>query len=191
MSKKERILQAALNITEERDSFPQFTVLEVAERADIGKGTVYEYFSNKEELLEQMREYCVERMVGHIENALLAPGDIKDKIRVLLSRAAQLNAKSGDYLFTRVKTIMSLFDGADCADKKFEAYKKRGEEAFIKLVNFGAADTSRPLRRVDYLRAFSAMSAAMLMIMLWRKNQADVSFEELLDAACEQAVKGF
>jgi AcrR family transcriptional regulator len=48
-TKHTRILQAAVELFTERD-FHQVLMDEVAERADVGKGTVYRYFPTKEEL---------------------------------------------------------------------------------------------------------------------------------------------
>jgi AcrR family transcriptional regulator len=48
-AKHARILQAAVELFTERD-FHQVLMDDVAERADVGKGTVYRYFPTKEEL---------------------------------------------------------------------------------------------------------------------------------------------
>jgi AcrR family transcriptional regulator len=48
-TKHARILQAAVELFTERD-FHQVLMDDVAERADVGKGTVYRYFPTKEEL---------------------------------------------------------------------------------------------------------------------------------------------
>jgi TetR/AcrR family fatty acid metabolism transcriptional regulator len=48
-SKRERIIQAAVQSFLDRD-YAQVKVEEIAEIAGVGKGTIYEYFSSKEEL---------------------------------------------------------------------------------------------------------------------------------------------
>ena len=57
--KREQILLAAIEMFLEKD-FYQVTVIEIAERAGVGKGTVYEYFASKEELFKECISYCME-----------------------------------------------------------------------------------------------------------------------------------
>lgn len=67
MDKRTEILQAA------RTSFETFgykatTVEQVAKIAKVGKGTVYNFFVNKEELLEEVVMAMVQQMTGETEN---------------------------------------------------------------------------------------------------------------------------
>ena len=56
--KRGRLLEAAAKVFSER-GFKRTTMAEVARRADVGKGTVYEYFESKESLfLALFRWYC-------------------------------------------------------------------------------------------------------------------------------------
>jgi TetR/AcrR family fatty acid metabolism transcriptional regulator len=56
--KRNRLLEAAAKVFSER-GFKRTTMAEVARRADVGKGTVYEYFESKESLfLELLDWYC-------------------------------------------------------------------------------------------------------------------------------------
>lgn len=56
--KREKLLDAAAKVFSER-GFKRTTMAEVARRADVGKGTVYEYFESKESLfLELFEWYC-------------------------------------------------------------------------------------------------------------------------------------
>ena len=51
--KKMRILQAAVKVFSEK-GFHEAKMEKIAEVADVGKGTVYEYFKSKEELFVEM-----------------------------------------------------------------------------------------------------------------------------------------
>lgn len=51
--KKTRILHSAMKVFSQK-GFHQAKVEEIAENADVGKGTVYEYFKSKEELFFEM-----------------------------------------------------------------------------------------------------------------------------------------
>ncbi len=58
-NKKEQILLAAVEMFLDRDYY-QVTITEIAERAEVGKGTVYEYFPSKEVLFKESFSYCAE-----------------------------------------------------------------------------------------------------------------------------------
>ncbi len=58
-SKKEQILLAAVEMFLDRDYY-QVTITDIAGRAEVGKGTVYEYFSSKEVLFKESFSYCAE-----------------------------------------------------------------------------------------------------------------------------------
>lgn len=63
--KRTRLVQAATSVFAEK-GYASTRVADIAERAEIGKGTVYEYFSSKEELLfavfESMNQAITSRM---------------------------------------------------------------------------------------------------------------------------------
>ncbi len=58
-AKKEQILLAAVEMFLDKDYY-QVTITEIAERAGVGKGTVYEYYSSKEDLFKDSISYCAE-----------------------------------------------------------------------------------------------------------------------------------
>lgn len=53
--KKQAILQATLSVMSEK-SFHEATIDEIAERAGVGKGTIYSYFPSKTALVEELIE---------------------------------------------------------------------------------------------------------------------------------------
>ncbi len=58
-NKKEQILLAAVEMFLDKDYY-QVTITEIAEQAGVGKGTVYEYFSSKEDLFKESFSYCAD-----------------------------------------------------------------------------------------------------------------------------------
>lgn len=80
MKKSDLIIQAALELFSAK-SFKEVTVSEIAERAGVAVGTVYEYFSNKEDLYfsipKKTAKYFNEQLKLHLEG-LFSP---TEKIR--------------------------------------------------------------------------------------------------------------
>ena len=63
--KKERIIQAAIEVFA-RDGLAKGTIASIAKKADVGKGTVYEYFDNKNTLFEHIiYDFFKQMLVGY------------------------------------------------------------------------------------------------------------------------------
>ena len=56
--RKAKVYEAALALTSQGVSPAAMTIQQLADAAGIGKGTVYEYFSSKEEILQGLGHYC-------------------------------------------------------------------------------------------------------------------------------------
>jgi AcrR family transcriptional regulator len=75
LSTKDRILQAALEVFAEK-GFYVATVDEVAERAVLGKGTVYRYFANKEALFNELVRIRLEELERCAQEVLDGQDDV-------------------------------------------------------------------------------------------------------------------
>ena len=56
--RKAKVYEAALTLTAQGISPAAMTIQQLADAAGIGKGTVYEYFASKEEILQGVARYC-------------------------------------------------------------------------------------------------------------------------------------
>jgi AcrR family transcriptional regulator len=75
LSTKDKILQAALEVFAEK-GFYVATVDEVAERAGLGKGTLYRYFANKEALFNELVRVRLEELETCAEAVLDGQDDV-------------------------------------------------------------------------------------------------------------------
>jgi AcrR family transcriptional regulator len=80
-STKERILDAALEVFSEK-GFHLATVDEIAERADLGKGTLYRYFANKETLFNEL----VRLRLEELEKSAMAALDDRDDVLTMIAK---------------------------------------------------------------------------------------------------------
>ncbi|SRR5712692_2690901 len=78
-AKHARILQAAVELFTERD-FHQVLMDDVAQRADVGKGTVYRYFPTKEELYFATIFEGWDRLGKELEAVLQQDGPLHDTL---------------------------------------------------------------------------------------------------------------
>lgn len=81
--REQEILDAAIELFED-EQWEKVTVAQIAEHADIGKGTVYKHFASKEEIYAQLLlNYGVE-MLAAFEEVLGSKEDPATKIRHIL-----------------------------------------------------------------------------------------------------------
>ena len=66
MNRRQDILDALLEIFSKKGVSDNFTMKELAEKANIGKSTIYEYFETKEDLLDQAVNRLVDRAIERI-----------------------------------------------------------------------------------------------------------------------------
>lgn len=83
IDKRERILKAALKIFSCK-SFHQVKVEEIASQAGVGKGTVYEYFSSKEDLLQEAFKVSSERYMDIFDRCLESPLPFWERVKMII-----------------------------------------------------------------------------------------------------------
>jgi AcrR family transcriptional regulator len=84
ISKKMQIMFAAVEKFLEKD-FYQVTVVEIAEQAGVGKGTVYEYFASKEDLFKECFSYCADFYLQSFRQHLLKPLSVKEVMHEIIN----------------------------------------------------------------------------------------------------------
>lgn len=88
--KKDQIITAAVREFAKK-GFAKTTINEIAEAAGIGKGTVYEYFKNKEEIIQSAFAYFMHSMQFDIEAILIAKTTAKEKMEQVLDLFSDMN----------------------------------------------------------------------------------------------------
>jgi len=68
--KKTLIYEAALSLVYESNDFSSIKVADIADRAGIGKGTVYEYFQSKEQVIGEALIYMYDKGLESFERLL-------------------------------------------------------------------------------------------------------------------------
>lgn len=78
-SKEIAVFGGILGMIEEGRNLYTITVSDIAEAAGIGKGTVYEYFSSKEEIFKKTILYIISNVLEEIERAMDQEQDFRGK----------------------------------------------------------------------------------------------------------------
>src|ERR1700758_3682488 len=110
-----RLFRCALQLFAER-GFPNVTVEDITEAADVGKGTFFNYFESKDHVLGVMAEI----QIGKVREALAQVESGKDSVRSildnLLQRLAVEPGRSPDLARALVTSLLASKDVRELVD---------------------------------------------------------------------------
>ena len=98
-----RLKQAALDVFEVK-SIDAATIEEITERADVGKGTLYQHFEDKEEIVITLVEEAVNHLIERIRVYDKKPKSLQDMLEHLLNAHYEFFVNAG-------KEFILLFQG--------------------------------------------------------------------------------
>jgi AcrR family transcriptional regulator len=81
---RKRLKEAALNVFSEK-SVGATTIEEITEKADVGKGTLYQHFADKDEIVVTLVDEAVGHLVGRIQSYDDRPKTLEDMLKHLLN----------------------------------------------------------------------------------------------------------
>ena len=90
-AKKQDIIVAAMKVFAQK-GFANTKMADVAEAANIGKGTIYEYFESKEVIFEFVFNHFMESMETSVAKAIFKITDPVEKIKVIFQSWADMIA---------------------------------------------------------------------------------------------------
>jgi AcrR family transcriptional regulator len=171
-ARPQELLDAALSVFAER-GYRNTRLEEVAEEAGVTKGTIYHYFSTKEELLRRAIEHHHERGFGQLE-ALLAGqrGPASARLRLLLRKGLS----GGDPV--RRKQLLRLMQGV--AHELPEVYSEwvvtgphKLAQLVARVVEEGKS-TGEFRADVDSDVAARLLISGLMLQMTWQQQCADI-----------------
>lgn len=175
-------------------------VSEITEKAGIGKGTAYEYFDSRDEIVVYAVVYQIQTVLAELEQGLLKRETFKEQLGYLLDEISVQNERKNRFL----KLVHLLTDSSEFSrqvrdvlgSKPFAQY--RPDQLFHKVML--AAVESGELRRdlpLDYmvysmggrvLAYMVAVAAEGLEIEL--SKMRELVYQGVLDELCEKERKG-
>ncbi len=125
--KKERILEAAL-IEFCENGISKTKVSNIAERAGVGHGTVFNYFNSKDDLAKELYIYCKENFINSLKKNVGQQMDYREKLRtVYFNILKYFRGNPDQYKYFNLASILNQVD---------EETKEKGYA--IMLDEFGA-----------------------------------------------------
>lgn len=162
--KREQILKASLGLFLE-EGITGMKVSAIAAKADVGKGTVYEYFTSKEELFLGTVEYGIALLAEMVNEKLEGSKTYKESLNSLVDCIADVAARGPFMTFISdtanmpfsMDTIVKMKQIMQNALNSFTS-------AMTEIVSLGVEEgIIKPLPSPDYLRALIVIISNMTM----------------------------
>ncbi|MNZ33050.1 HTH-type transcriptional repressor Bm3R1 [compost metagenome] len=119
--KREDIMQAALVLFSER-GYDGTTVPMIAEKAQVGAGTIYRYFENKERLVNELFQSCLEKFSNKIkENFPYSTSDLREQFHYIFQKMIEFT-KDDIYSVTFIESHSCGHYLDDDSEKMFEEF---------------------------------------------------------------------
>jgi len=112
--KRSRLVEAACAVFAEK-GYASTRVAEIAERAGVGKGTVYEYFTSKEALLFAVFESINADISSRMNDSLAAGGSTEEQLQNLMRLGAEVISEQVD-LQPVILDFWAASRGKDCEE---------------------------------------------------------------------------
>jgi AcrR family transcriptional regulator len=185
-SSKEKILEAALEVFSEK-GFHLATVDEIADRAGVGKGTLYRYFANKETLFNEL----VRLRLEELEASAMAVLDGQDDVLTMISKYLRTYFEFFDHNQRLYRLIVQ--ERLDVGEQVQDLYLKKVMRRIplLKRKIYGASQQG-VLKDVDFQTVFyGVMGFVHGVIQKWLARDCSYSLVEELPGVVEVLFYGF
>lgn len=128
--KRRKILDAALELIREK-GLEDTRIIDIANKAGIGKGTVYDYFTSKEEVIAATVEDVVDRDFRNIFGEVDRAPDFETKLRLYIRAHLDIMEAYGAFIFLFVEKMLRA--GTEYSDEIPAALNELRDEYIRKL----------------------------------------------------------
>lgn len=191
--KKDKIIGAAIRVFAQK-GFAKTTINDIAHASGIGKGTVYEYFSNKEEIINHSFSFFIRALELDFQEVLIMEIPAKEKLTRILDGFAQfLDAET-----TGLMELMFDFWSEGIKNKKskgllFDEMKKfyhSYREIFADIIIEGMTDGS--FKKNINPRGIGSMIVGTLdgILVQWILDKSSIDYGEMVHTVKNTVLHG-
>ena len=159
---RRRLFRCALQLIAER-GFPNVTVEDITEAADVGKGTFFNYFATKDHVLGVMPEIQLSKVREAVSAAEQGRMTIHTVLHRLMLRLAEEPGRSPDL----ARALISSFLASKSVREIIVGNMMEGHRMIAEVVSVGQKRGEINARLQKEMVATQLMQAAMGTILLW------------------------
>jgi AcrR family transcriptional regulator len=143
------------------------TLEEIALHAEFGKGTIYNYFSSKEELFYGMLDAQIEEIHKAAESSINPPGDVRSKFTDYAKRIVSYAEVNSDILQLVVREMHSL--NSPNSDARLRNLKRRYTNVMHMLAKLIADEIEeKRIRKLDSLKLATLFQSMVQFVCINR-----------------------
>ena len=173
--KRSRLVKAACDVFAEH-GYASTRVAEIAERAGVGKGTVYEYFSSKEELLFAVFESINAHISSRMNDALAAGSSTEEKLHNLFRLGAEVISEQID-----LQPVMLDFWAASRGKDLEETYRRAVVASYTFFRNLVSDFIRGGQNRGEFKGSIDAEAMAAVIVATVDGLGIQLSFDRSID----------
>ncbi len=193
VEKKSQIMMAAITLFAQK-GFEKTTINDISKEAGIGKGTVYEYFQNKEEMINESFHFFLSHMeLGHeaiLEQDTMASDKMK---RILLSFANIVTPETEGLMNMMFQFWGEAMRSQDTKNIIFHEMKKfysQYRSLFADLIVLGMRDGSfRKNINPEHIASIVIGLLDGLMVQ-WLLDRELIRYDEILNSVATMVLEG-
>ena len=157
-----RLFRSALQLFAQR-GFPNVTIEDITEAADVGKGTFFNYFESKDQILGVMAEIQLGKVRQCLEEAIAGKQSIETVLHHLFHRVAEEPGRSPQL----ARAAISSFLASESIRIQVSRAMSEGRGMLAEIIGLGQkrGELDPKLNKDEV--ALQAQQAAMGTILLW------------------------
>jgi AcrR family transcriptional regulator len=191
--KKNEIMMAAVRLFA-RKGFEKTTISDIAVEAGIGKGTVYEYFSNKEEMIHQSFHFFLKQTEMDFEDILLTDLPAVEKLKQILRAFGNvINAETEGFvtmMFNFWGEAMRSQDTKNIIFTEMKKFYRSYRKIFADIIIAGMQDGS--IRKNINPEGVAIIIIGMLdgVMVQWLMDRDIIHYEEIFNSLISLILRG-
>lgn len=192
MQTKDKIIETMIDFIKEDIDISQVSISEIAKKTEIGKSTVYEYFSNKDELVYDTYMY----MFNYYEKLLFRPLEkevFKDAFIEQVKRMIDSMRDAKRIIETILNKHHQInYPNQENFDEKLDEIKSKMEERFIHIFKMGVeqGDLIPPFKQ-NKTRGYVIQALISGLLFQYINEQVELDEAETLDLIYSEVIKTF
>lgn len=190
--KKEDTRRAIVNaamLLFERDGFAVTTMEQIAEAADVAKGTLYNYFPVKEAIISAFMRYCIADVAPELERLLAQQMNTRERLKTMFRGIAEWQKPHRELFEPYVSYRMSGMVEAVRNPELRSGFDRNLAAVLQKGVAAGDIRADLPLAML-----IGMLESAYLMVLLkWLVDETcnlEQAFDQMIDMILDGAATG-